>query len=238
MESILKRWWFGGGAEEAGPLRTALRAFQPPASCFGQGQFCDVFACLQLFCFKSRSESVEKQHLRACLDRFVTQATENKTSTGSKESPEPEAAVEGQGLTIRIEWNFARILRVSWLEPDEPVDSHFFISQGKPKIPTRQLVKFLVNSWIFELLLGGVEIVSVKREICATITSSVASGCFEVGSWCQLVECKWLRNVCKWCDARSGWLKNHHFKNNRTHMHLSQSRGMPQNCDFNGDRDD
>ena len=42
MESILKRWWFGGGAEEAGPLRTALRAFQPPASCFGQGQFCDV----------------------------------------------------------------------------------------------------------------------------------------------------------------------------------------------------
>lgn len=47
-------------------------------------------------------------------------ATENKTSTGSKESPEPaEAAVE------------------------------------------------------------GVEIVSVKREICATITSSVASGCFE-----------------------------------------------------------
>ena len=42
MESILKRWWFGGGAEEAGPLRTALRAFQPPASCFGQGQFCNV----------------------------------------------------------------------------------------------------------------------------------------------------------------------------------------------------
>lgn len=49
-----------------------------------------------------------------------TKATENKTSTGSKESPEPaEAAVE------------------------------------------------------------GVEIVSVKREICATIPSSAASGCFE-----------------------------------------------------------
>ena len=72
---------------------------------------------------------MEKQHLRACLDRFVTQATENKTSTGSKESPEPaEAAVEGQGLTIRIEWIFAQILRVSWLEPDEPGESFFHLT--------------------------------------------------------------------------------------------------------------
>eukprot|EP00435_Cladocopium_sp_Y103_P034212 s3344_g8.t2 len=74
-------------------------------------------------------KSSEQKKLARCGPRLgpfsrrqaaSTKATENKTSTGSKESPEPaEAAVE------------------------------------------------------------GVEIVSVKREICATIPSSAASGCFE-----------------------------------------------------------